>query len=68
MNASLLHFRTDHFKDKESRREVCVVWLGIEQFPESGAGAAFKDLRTLGFLELEGARITKNERITIIFR
>lgn len=67
MNASLLHFRTDHFKDKESRREVCVVWLGIEQFPESGAGAAFKDLRTLGFLELEGARITKNERIAIIF-
>lgn len=68
MNASLLHFRTDHFKDKESRREVCVVWLGTEQFPESGAGAAFKDLRTLGFLELEGARITKNERIAIIFR
>lgn len=67
MNASLLHFRTDHFKDKESRREVCVVWLGIEQFPESGASAAFKDLRTLGFLELEGARITKNERIAIIF-
>lgn len=66
MNASLLHFRTDHFKDKESRREVCVVWLGIEQFPESGA--AFKDLRTLGFLELEGARITKNERIALIFR
>lgn len=42
--------------------------LGIEQFPESGADAAFKDLRTLGFLELEGTRISKNERIAIIPR
>lgn len=37
------------------------MWLGIEQFPESGADAAFKDLRTLSFFELEGTRITKNE-------
>lgn len=55
-------------KDKQSSQEVCVVWLGIEQFPESGADAAFKDLRTLGCLELEGTRITKNERIAIIPR
>lgn len=44
------------------------MWLGIEQFPESGADAAFRDLRTLGFLEHEATRITKNERIALIPR
>lgn len=43
-------------EDKQSS-QCCVAW----QFPESGADAAFKDLRTLGFFELEGTRITKNE-------
>lgn len=55
-------------EDKQSSWEVCVVWLGIEQFPESGADAAFKDLRTLAFFGLEGTRITKNERIAIFLQ
>lgn len=46
-------------KEKQSSQEVCVVWLGIEQFPESGADAGFKDLRTLGFFELEGTTFSR---------
>lgn len=41
-------------------KSVLCALVGMEQFPESGADAAFKDLRTLGFFELEGTRITKN--------
>lgn len=47
-------------EDKQCSWKFSVVWLGIGQFSESGAHAAFKDLRTLGFFELEATRIIKN--------